>query len=175
MSRKLYAEKGNIKDLVLEYYVESNLKRIKKHDINKVIILLLIYVILILSSIILLFILYTIYSNLDSIFNYSVLTEDIISKSDCFKEQSANITTSRFRGEHFVKMFYKSSPPNTYYPSCFLPSHLKADVKDFNLLEYIIYNQYTVLDYQVKHTNEYIEGLTNILKQYQSIADRITS
>lgn len=173
MSRKLYAEEDKIKDLVLEYYVENNIEAKKIYNINKIMILLLVYVILILSIVILLFILYIIYLNIDSLLNYEIITEEIYSKSNCLKEQSANIATSRFRGEHFVKMFYQSSSTNTYFPSCFLPSNIKVEAKDFNLLEYIIYNQYTILDYQVMRSNEYIEGLTNILKQYQSIAERI--
>lgn len=172
-SSMLYAEKGNIKDLVLEYHVENSLKEIKKDNKNKIIILLLVYIILILLLVILLFILFIIYLNLDFLLNYDIITKEILGNSDSLKEQSVNLTTSRFRGEHFVKMFYKTSTPNSYFPSCFMPSNIKVDPKDFNLLEFIIYNQYTILDDHVMRSNEYIEGMTKILKQYQSITERI--
>jgi len=40
-------------------------------------------------------------------------------------------------------------------------------------LEYIIYNQYIILDYYTDETIKYISELNNIIGQFQSIPERI--
>jgi hypothetical protein len=60
-----------------------------------------------------------------------------------------------------------------YYPSYFRPSNLKVDDLDFNLLEYIIYNQYVILDYTTTDLNNYIADLNDILERYQAVTRRL--
>jgi HEAT repeat protein len=60
-----------------------------------------------------------------------------------------------------------------YVASKFLESNLKVDTHDFNLVEYIIYNQYVMLDYAVKDTSEYVKNLKEILEQYQAVTGRL--
>ena len=80
-----------------------------------------------------------------------------------------NVYTKPCIFKPFIDIFSSTN----YSPSYFLPSELKVVVNDFNLLEYIIYNQYTILDYQITTSMEYISGLQGILEQYQTIGDRI--
>jgi hypothetical protein len=163
--------KNIIKDIVFQYYIEEN-KNINKHKYNwnKFILYGLIYIILLLCIIVLSAIIYIFYLEISQALNCNILTEELMQKStEIIKEQSINISTRRFCFEPFVKLFYQTSTSYAYFPSHFLPSELKVDDSDFNLLEYILYNQYLILDYQALH----MEGLNDVLKQYQSISSRI--
>ena len=81
-----------------------------------------------------------------------------------------NVYTNKCIFEPFIRIFSNKS----YFPSYFLPGELRVDIKDFNLLEYIIYNQYVILDYQTTCLMDYISGLNAILEQYRTISDRIS-
>jgi hypothetical protein len=48
-----------------------------------------------------------------------------------------------------------------------------VDDLDFNLLEYIIYNQYVILDYTTTDLNNYIADLNDILERYQAVTRRL--
>jgi hypothetical protein len=92
--------------------------------------------------------------------------------NDVLKEQSVNISSNRFFLEPFLKIFYKQST-FYYFPSYFLPSNLKVedtnnlnllqDTDYFNLLEYIMYNQYAALESRTTCINECISDLNSLL------------
>lgn len=102
-----------------------------------------------------------------------IISQELIHKScDIINEQSISASSNRSCFESFIKMF-SSSNTSSYFPSYFLPPNLKVDSHDFNLLEYILSNQYFILDYRTTYSKEHIEALIGILQQYQSINDRI--
>lgn len=68
----------------------------------------------------------------------------------------------------FIELFNISNQWS-YKPSYFIPTRLEAKIYDFNLLEYIIHNQYAILDYYTRDSMRYITELSNILEQYKKI------
>jgi hypothetical protein len=68
----------------------------------------------------------------------------------------------------FINLFNGSI---SYYPSHFAPNLNRVEIIDFNLLEYIIYNQYAILDHHTLFSKEYIESMTEILLRYQEITN----
>jgi hypothetical protein len=71
----------------------------------------------------------------------------------------------------FIKLLDKKN--TNYFPSHFIDTPLPEKATSFNLLEYIIYNQYIVLEYATKDMNEYITNLDNIIRQYQKMVGNI--
>lgn len=82
---------------------------------------------------------------------------------ECIEKKSLN---------PFINMFNKDSTCY-YFPSYFLPSKINATVDDFNLLEYILYKQYHVLNVHSTITKEYMEGVHDIITQYVDLNERI--
>jgi hypothetical protein len=95
------------------------------------------------------------------------ITEGCLKDPELYKVNPAIKRTSVF--QPFIDVFNCKC----YYPSYFAPSNLKVDDLDFNLLEYIIYQQYVILDYTTTDLNNYIEDLNKILEQYQSVTNRL--
>lgn len=73
----------------------------------------------------------------------------------------------------FIALFNKSGTHYSYLPSYFLPSKINPIIHDFNLLEYILYQQYSVLSTHSIITKEYVDGLHTILNQYNNINERL--
>jgi hypothetical protein len=71
----------------------------------------------------------------------------------------------------FIKLFDQKD--TNYFPSHFVHTSLPINDNSFNLLEYIIYNQYIVLAYTTNDMNEYITSLDNIIRQYQKMVGNI--
>jgi hypothetical protein len=57
--------------------------------------------------------------------------------------------------------------------SKFLDSNINVEKNDFNLLEYIIHNQYLILDYAIADSSEVIKILKDTLNEYQSITNNL--
>lgn len=74
--------------------------------------------------------------------------------------------------EPFIRLFNGTNGYN-FYPSYFVANNCPVYEQDFNLLEYIIYNQYIILDDYSLRSSEYIKALNEILKEYQTITNRI--
>lgn len=74
--------------------------------------------------------------------------------------------------EPFIRLFNGTNGYN-FYPSYFMSNNCPVIEQDFNLLEYIIYNQYIILDDYSLRSSEYINALNDILKDYQTITNRI--
>jgi uncharacterized membrane protein len=160
-----------ISNIVFQYYAEDKSKN--KYNWNRIILYGLVYIILVLIIIILLFIVFVIYLEISQNLNHDIITQEIIHKSnDILKEQTVNASCNRFRAESFTKMFYSPSTISCYFPSYFLPSNLRVSNSDFNLLEYILSNQYIILDYRITSFNECIEGFNDVLKQYKSVVPK---
>jgi hypothetical protein len=65
-----------------------------------------------------------------------------------------SVCTKQCVFDPFIKVFNSTS----YFPSYFLPAEIKADVKDFNLLEYIYFKQFSILDYKSKLFIQYFNN-----------------
>lgn len=83
------------------------------------------------------------------------------------KEKSANSN----KLNPFIILFQKDSTSH-YFPSYFLPSNINTASDDFNLLEYILYQQYHVLSIHSILTNEYIDSVHDIINQYKNLNER---
>lgn len=71
----------------------------------------------------------------------------------------------------FIKLF---DPKKTkYFPSYFAHTPYKPQEEAFNLLEYIIYNHYVILEYNTNDMNEYIRNLNDIILQYQTMTNNV--
>ena len=64
----------------------------------------------------------------------------------------------------FIEIFDKSSSNNKYFPSYFLPSKLKSDTLDFNLLEYILYRQYGMLAQYMDVFKDFYLAMKNVFQ-----------
>jgi hypothetical protein len=99
----------------------------------------------------------------DSLYNMETINETI-NVSEC----ADNISKKNSIFNPIISLF--NAP---YFKSCFHPNEIRVECDSFNLLEYIIYNQYNILDNHVYITREYINELNNILMRYQSITNSI--
>jgi len=72
----------------------------------------------------------------------------------------------------FIDLFNKSKSYKMYFPSYFLPNNLKYVKDDFSLLEFIIFNQYNMLDNNNTITAECIDSLSKILNEYSRITNK---
>lgn len=148
---------------------------------SKFIILGLLYIVLILLLLLICLIVFIIYLDIYPLLDNDFLSKEILDKSidicsNITQDNTVNITNNRcsFLGT-FLQYFSKSPSNYLHYPSYFLPSNINPIIYDFNLLEYILYKQYTILNIHSTLSKEYIEGLSSMLEQYQTITKRISS
>lgn len=102
------------------------------------------------------------------------ITFETLSINSCdtnIKEIVLEKETKRCIFDTFIKLF--DSKGYKYVPSKFIESNLKSINHDFNLLEYIVYNQYLILEYATIDSREYIDTLNDIFLQYEIITDRL--
>jgi len=64
----------------------------------------------------------------------------------------------------FINVFNKSSTNIIYFPSHFLPTKIVSTQKDFNMLEYLLYEQYGILAIYVDILKDYSVTMSNILE-----------
>lgn len=176
-----------MESITFKFFVEKP----KSSIINKIIIIGLLYLMLILLIIFLSLILFIIYLEVYPLLDNDIIYKEILDNSinivgNITQDKTVNITNNKysFLGT-FLQYFNKSPSSCLYYPSCFLPSNLNPVVSDFNLLEYILYKQYNILDthsilskqcleglnsivnVHLTNSKEYIEGINNVLEQYK--------
>jgi hypothetical protein len=89
-----------------------------------------------------------IFSVLNDRFEYTVIDEAF--NSVCAKPCIFN---------PFIKVFSNTF----YYPSCFLPSETRVGIEDLNLLEYIYFKQFNILDNNSNLFTQYVNN-TELLK-----------
>jgi hypothetical protein len=111
--------------------------------------------------------------SVNQILNMDLIDEDIFtSKFKAEVNSKINVPQKGCIFDPFVKLFNTSSHW-CYIPSYFIPTKLEVKIANFNLLEYIIHNQYIILDYYTMDSLKYITELNNILEQYQTITNKL--
>jgi hypothetical protein len=107
----------------------------------------------------------------NQLLNIDLINENLFNTSNNIKAREIYkeiLSTKQCIFDPFIKLFHRSNRCS-YTPSYFIPTKLEAKVYDFNLLEYIMYNQYIILQYSTDHMIE----MKNIVVQYQSIINRL--
>src|SRR5258706_1735592 len=66
----------------------------------------------------------------------------------------------------FIDLFDKSNPSNAYFSGYFVSNNVEYVKEDISLLEFIIYNQYIILDHNTNITTEYIQNMHRIIEEY---------
>jgi len=162
---------SNRKDLLNSIYIEVYYEQEKKSFIRECLYLLCVIILPILTFLIVLF-----YVDIIELFHLDNTAKDILGRSSdvCTARPTSVVTATSVvlpneKGEintnidnylslanpkpkgfifkPLITVFDKSSLNNNYFPSYFLNSNLKVQAADdFNLLEYIIHNQYQILD-----------------------------
>lgn len=167
--------KAYMESITFKFYSEKP----KSSILNKLIFIGLLYTILLLIILFICFILFIIYLEFISQLDNGTISKEILDQSlnivsNITHDKTINISNNRcsFLGT-FLQYFSKSPSNIAYYPSYFLPSNLNPTENDFNLLEYILYRQYGILDIYSTIYKEYIEGLSSFLEEYQKITTRI--
>lgn len=139
---------------------------------------LLISLLILLNLILVLLLTLIVFGDISQIFWPEIIPEEIL-------KEATNITEGCLKDPELYKITPSTTRTSVFqpcidvfnckysYPSYFSPSNLKVDDIDFNLLEYIIYQQYVILDYTTTDLNNYINDLNHILEQYQSITNRL--
>jgi len=74
--------------------------------------------------------------------------------------------------DSFINLFKRSSQ-YSYIPSYFIPTKTEVKISDFNLLEYIINNQYIILDQYTMNSLKEITELNNLLEQSQIFGNNL--
>lgn len=172
----LYDGKTSIDSITFKLFIEKP----KSKLINKLILVGLIYMALVLIILLICFIVLIIYLDVHTYLDSEILPKEILDKSlnlcsSIVQDKPISIPSNRsFILETFLQHFNKSSRSYPYFPSYFLPSKLNPVVRDFNLLEYILYRQYDILNTYSTLSKEYIEGLNALLNQYKTITNKIT-
>lgn len=97
---------------------------------------------------------------IDTLDKYVICTEK---SNNIGLESTINTTKKQCIFKPIIQVFDKSN--THYFPSYFLPSNLKIeeDNNKFNLLEYIIYNQYEILANYKELTEEFMVVVNNVL------------
>jgi hypothetical protein len=104
---------------------------------------------------------------------YIDLNENKFSSSNEVKEIFKEISsTQNCIFDPFINLF-KRSNQCSYIPSYFIPTKLDVKIYDFNLLEYIIHNQYTILDKYTTDTLKLNTELNSIIEQYKTITAKL--
>lgn len=170
----LAGTKKNILDnIIFKCYFE---KHKDTYNWNKIFQNVFIYITLILAIIILTLLLILLIAMLqlfsfEEIINEETLnTANSIINSSIYTENSDVCNNCVF--DPFIKLFDKNGKYYSYYPSYFIPTKLEVDNQEFNLLEYILYNQYVILDYYTADSREYISDLNDIITNFKSLTDR---
>lgn len=93
-------------------------------------------------------------------FSYDLTNDEIFStlndkfENTVISETFNSVCTKQCIFNPFIKVFNSTSD----FPSYFLPAEIKADVKDLNLLEYIYFKQFSILDYNSKLFIQYVNN-----------------
>lgn len=174
---KLLSERKDLLDNITfkysfeQYYKHNSQRFLKKILISLLIILWLVYTICIV---------YLIYIDITQVIYSDNIPEQILEKVSENLVSFESTINSHYNDRQkknncifdiFIKLFDQKD--TNYFPSHFVHTSLPINDNSFNLLEYIIYNQYIVLAYTTNDMNEYITSLDNIIRQYQKMVGNI--
>jgi hypothetical protein len=160
-SKILLNRKDNLNRIIFKCHFDNE----KKIKINKSRFILYTFItITLLSILFLIFILLFFNYILELIYYDSLYNIETTNVYEC----TDNVSKNNCIFNPIISMF--NAP---YYKSCFHPNEIRVECDNWNLLEYIIYNQFNILNNQVYVTREYIEELNNILLRYQNITNTI--
>jgi hypothetical protein len=132
--------------------------------------------------IILIIILYTDIIDLDNIFVNTNSIDKTLNYYNSVKEITINCENSNTLiikntkpciFSPFIDLFSKENSSYVYYPSYFVSNNIKYEKNEMDLLEFIIYNQFNILDNNISATREYIQNTNIILGDYITIVGRI--
>lgn len=166
-SKILYYRKEKVDNIRFEYRLEN--KRKDKIDYKLVFTNIILALIVVFASISLTIIILNLYFEISQVVNFDYVNDQSLNwENRVLKIKETNNTKIKKYCvfDPFIKLF-DSGGSFKHVPSKFLESNLKVDSKDFNLLEYIFYNQYVILDYNVSDKIQLIRDLNGILQGYQ--------
>jgi hypothetical protein len=163
-----------VKDITLKFYMEKPIFIKRYFMMDK----LFIYWII--------FLLFLLIFNLLSI-DYTLLSENIVEELNICDNNSIQIESIKNNNLNlFIELFNKNGRYK-YFPSYFLESNITVYSNNFNILEYILHQQYHVLNvnsdimnnytkevHNIHYTilNDYIKEVHDIVSQYQNLNDK---
>jgi hypothetical protein len=104
----------------------------------------------------------------------NVVLDNIYDNSFKLIEELINNNNNNNRNLNpFIELFNKKSNRYCYFPSYFLKSNLRSYSDDFNLLDYILYQQYHVLNVHSTLSYEYLEDISNLIHLYIVLNNRL--
>ena len=99
-------------------------------------------------------------------------TNNILVSANCIDNLSNNydilieIKTKKFCiFSPFIDLFDKSNSSYIYFPSYFISNNIRYEKENFDLLNYIIYNHFNILDHNICVATEYINNVNKILEE----------
>jgi hypothetical protein len=136
-------------------------------------IIIILNIILLLIIIITYIIIYQLY--FDSIIPEKILTEalEICNNGNSNIEEKFITINKNNNLNPFIKLFDKSGKYYSYFPSYFLPYKINPVTHNFNLLEYIFYQQYFILDEYSIIIKECTEELHILLNKYPDLNEKL--
>jgi hypothetical protein len=171
LDTELFLGKDILETIIFKYHFENRPVFVYKNIFN--------YSFLILGILTLTFFLYCFYLAINELFFIINIKHEILGfyndtrLSNTYIDNTDIVINKNYCiFEPFIKLF-DTNINSMNYTSKFLPAEFNTNRDNFNLLEYIIYNQYILFDIHTASSTEYITGLHDILQQYQTISDRI--
>ena len=165
----------NKKDILNKIVFHFKLENSYSYNYTWKIILLkewLAYVLFILGIILIAYEFLTLFLEVNQVFTFEKINDDIldiatktINTFENYTENINNVNSSKKNCifDSFIKLFNNANKDCQYYPSYFLPNPLKVNNTDFNMLEYILFNQYVILEYTTRDINVLISRMNDII------------
>jgi len=146
-----------------------------KHVYNwNVIRRVIIKIILLLTTLFIITCIYIIFFEVNHLLNINIINENIFSSNNVKAQEILQEIIPPKGGifDSFINLFKRSSQCS-YIPSYFIPTKSAVKTYDFNLLEYIIKNQYIILDQYTMNSLKEITELTNLLEQSNTFGNNL--
>lgn len=106
------------------------------------------------------------------IINTDFNTNNILFSTNCIEDLSNNydmlieVKTKKFCiFSPLIDLFDKSSSSYKHFPSYFVSNNIRYEKENFDLLNYIIYNHFNILDHNISVATEYIKNVNKILEE----------
>jgi hypothetical protein len=132
-------------------------------------------IILLLTGLLIIVFFYIMFFEVSQLLNIDSLNDNLFNTPNNIKARETSKEILLTKGcvfDPFIKLFSTNSRWS-YTPSYFVSTKLDVKTLDFNLLEYIIYNQYLILDYYTTDSLKYIAELNMIIEQHKTLIDRL--
>lgn len=169
LETKKSVNKDILKTIVFKYHFEKPKHVYNWNVFSKIIVNIILFLITLFTIIACLFF---IFSDTNELFNIALNENQLISNNKVQEIPLEILSRKYCIFDPFIKLFNTSNTVS-YIPNYFIPSKLEVKNLDFNLLEYIIHNQYIILDYYTMDSTKQITELNKILEQYKTIIDKL--